>query len=113
MDPRGSHNDLEKLMPIYAANRVDPKDPDAVMFYRFDVTNSLNSGATVSSATWSAPGLTAASVATTSTTTSAKLSGGNDGEDYAVQATVVTSDGETLVLGGMLKVRKATSPRIG
>lgn len=98
-------------MPIYAVNRVDAKDPDGAQFYAFDVSGYLNTGATVSSATWSAPGLTVGSEATTSTTATAKLSGGQDGQDYAVKCTVVTSDGETLVLGGMLSVRVATSPR--
>lgn len=98
-------------MPIYAVNRVDPKDPAAAVFYSFDVAGYLNSGATVSTATWSAPGLTVANPATTSTTAVAKLSGGNHGEDYAVKATITTSDGETLVLGGLLQVRDATIPR--
>ena len=98
-------------MPIYAVNRVDAKDPSGAQFYRFDVSGYLNTSATVSTATWSAPGLTVASESTTSTTATAKLSGGQHGEDYAVTCTITTSDGETLPLGGVLSVRSALVPR--
>lgn len=99
-------------MPIYATNHVDPKDPDGAVFYTFNVSQYLNSGATVSSASWSSPGLTRASETTTSTTATAKFSGGVDGQDYAVVCTITTSDGETIPLGGVLRVRRADVPRV-
>lgn len=91
--------------------RVDAKDPDGAVFYGVNVASYLNSGATVSTASWSAPGLTVASPATTSTTAVAKFSGGQAGEDYSVKCTITTSDGETLVFGGVLSVRSALVPR--
>ena len=100
-------------MPIYATNTVDAKDPDGAVFYGFDVAPYLNTGATVSSASWSSHGLTRASESTTSTTAVAKFSGGQDGQDYAVICTITTSDGETIPLGGVLKVRRADVPRVG
>lgn len=86
-------------------NDVDPKDPAGAVFYGFDLTAALNTGATVSSATWNVPGLTVANEGTTSTTVVAKLSGGVHGEDYAVRVVVTTSDGETHPLAGRLRVR--------
>lgn len=91
--------------------RVDAKDPGAAVFYGVDASAYLNSGATVSTATWSAPGLTVANPATTDTTAVAKFSGGQSGEDYSVSCTLTTSDGETLVFGGVLSVRSAIVPR--
>lgn len=88
-------------------NAVDPKDPGETKVYTMDWTTQLASGATVSTSTWSTPGLTqtAAGIVAGSLQTSVTLSGGTDGQDYPCTNTVATSDGETLVQTGVVRVR--------
>lgn len=96
---------------IYQIGDVDPKDPNEAKFYTMNAAPYLNSGATVSAATWTASGLTFASESTTSTAAVAKISGGVHGQTYPVRVAVTTSDGESLVLVGRLKVLNAAEPR--
>lgn len=96
----------------YAVNAVDPKDPNEAKFYTFNAAPYLNSGATISAATWTCPGLTFASTSTTSSTATAKISGGQDGQDYAILVALTTSDGETIYPPRIiLRVRRADVPR--
>jgi hypothetical protein len=91
---------------------VEPKDPDEAKFYSVRLSNRLNSGATPSSATWTCPGLTFANTSVSSTHAIAKISGGQDGQDYVVVVTVTTSDGETLKPRRLLlSVRRSDTPR--
>lgn len=95
-------------------NAVDPKDPGESKLYTMDWTASLNTGATVSTSTWTVPpGLTnvADAIVTGSKQTSVQISGGTDGQDYEVLNEVTTSDGETLRQAGLLRVRKADRPQ--
>lgn len=59
--------------------------------------------------TWSADGLTVADQAIAALTAIAKLSSGEDGQDYPVTITAHTNDGLTLVEVGILKVRTPQS----
>lgn len=96
---------------IVELGEVDPKDPNAATFYTLNVAPWLNSGATVSDAVWTCPGLTFANETETSSTATAKISGGQDQQDYAIVVTVTTSDSETLLFGLRLKVRRVDTPR--
>lgn len=91
-------------------NAVDPKDPGESKLYTMDWTASLNSGATVSTSSWTIPsGLTKVTdgIVSGALKTTVQLSGGVDGQDYECLNEVVTSDGETLRQSGLLRVRKA------
>ncbi len=92
---------------------VDPKDPDEAKFYTMYAAPRLNASATITSATWSCPGLTFSSGATTAETATIKISGGVAGQTYRPRCVIVTSDGETLVFVGTLDVRKAEAPQPG
>ena len=88
---------------------VDDKDPDATVIYTMDWTNRLNSGATISTSDWTIQvGLTkvTAGIVTGNLKTSVKLSGGTAGTDYTCTNSVTTSDGETLELTGIVRVRE-------
>jgi hypothetical protein len=96
----------------FAVNAVDPKDPNEAKFYTFDGSPYLNTGATISSATWTCPGLTFANQTASGQSATAKISGGQHGEDYAIQLAITTSDGETIYPPRlMLRVRRADVPR--
>lgn len=88
-------------------NRVNPKHPDAIVIYMMDWTTALNPLATISTSTWVVGGLTktADAIVTGSLKTTVTVTGGVDGQDYLLTNTVVTSDGETLVESGQLRVR--------
>lgn len=87
---------------------VDPKDPHETKIYTFDWTNQLNSSATIAGSTWVVTGVTNVqdSIVTGNLSTSIKLSGGVDGQDYICTNRVTTSDGETLERSGLLRVRQ-------
>jgi hypothetical protein len=89
---------------------VEPKHPNSVKFYTMDWTDYLNSGATISSQSWSITpsGLTNVSdaIVTGGLKATIKVSGGVDGTDYQVTNTIVTSDGETEPRTGVIKVRR-------
>jgi hypothetical protein len=87
---------------------VDAKDPNAVEWYEMDWTTYLNDGATISTSTWTVPaGLTVVTdqIKTGNLITQVKFSGGTHGTDYECLNRVTTSDGETLDLTGILRVR--------
>ena len=72
------------------------KDPDAVLDYGFDWSAWLASGETISTSTWTVPtGITKDSDEKGDTSTKIWLSGGEDGETYAIANKVVTSAGRT------------------
>lgn len=97
-------------MSFVPLNAVEPKDPGESKYYTMDWTAKLNSGATVSGSSWVVTGLTNVTdaIVTGSVKTTVKLSGGIDGQDYRCENTVTTSDGETLVQTGVVRVRKAS-----
>lgn len=92
---------------------VDPKDPAEAKFYTMDWTAQLNSGATISTTAWVVPGLTNVtdSIVTGNLKTTIKLSAGVDGQDYPCTNTITTSDGETLVQTGVVRVRRSVNPQ--
>jgi len=98
-------------MPIFPfrPDAVDAKDPDETKFYYMDWEPYINDGATVSTSTWLIQsGLTSADPTITvgSLKTRITLSGGISGADYQCRNTAVTSDGETLQLTGVVRVRE-------
>lgn len=74
-----------------------PKDPEEELTFRFDYTDLLDDGDTVSSSSWSASGVTVADDDMTSTTTTVKLTGGTLGTKNKVKNTVITTNGEKIV----------------
>jgi hypothetical protein len=86
-------------------NDVDAKDPDEVKYYGMDWTDHLNTGATVSTSTWTATGLTVGADSISSPHTLVLLSGGTHRSNYTVTNRITTSDGETLERAGILRVR--------
>jgi hypothetical protein len=86
----------------------DPKDPAATAFYSMSWAEELTSGSTIATSTWRVSGVVreADSISDDLLSTTILISGGVDGQDYACENTVTTSDGETLVRTGTLKVRK-------
>lgn len=80
------------------------KDPSEVKGYTFDFTPMLDDlGVTISSVTsvTAATGLTVDTFANTTKKVTAVYSGGTAGTEYKVRATIVTSNGYTLV-GSMI-----------
>jgi hypothetical protein len=94
-------------MSTLSLTGVEPKDPGESAIYTMDWTAFLNSGATISTSTWTATGLTVVTsgIVTGNLKTSVKISGGVDGQDYEPVNEIVTSDGETLRRSGVLPVR--------
>lgn len=75
------------------------KDPDETIDYVIDWTRRLNAAGgttvTVSSASHTVDaGITMVSESTTDSTTSVRLSGGSDGNQYKVEVLMTTSGGE-------------------
>ena len=68
------------------------KDPDATLDYTLDFTEWLDAD-TLSTATWSAPGVTVVSSSTTTTTATVWISGGTAGKVYQVRCRVTTAGG--------------------
>lgn len=72
------------------------KDPDAVLDYGFDWSEWLQTGETLSSATWTIPsGITKSSQQESSTGTVIWLSGGTAGTNYNISCKIVTSANRT------------------
>lgn len=72
------------------------KDPNAVLDYGFDWSSWLQTGETISSATWTVPtGITKTSQTESTTETIVWLSGGTAGTSYDVSCRIVTSQGRT------------------
>lgn len=83
------------------------KDPDETVLYGIDFADRLDSGASLSVATWTvAPaGLAQSSATVDGTTASVKLSGGALGDAFLVTCRATTSDGQTLEETAILEIR--------
>jgi hypothetical protein len=97
-------------MPL--APEIVYKDADEVRVVTFDFTNDLNTSATISTivSIVASPALGAPTFANNSIVGSGvntKVSGGSNATDYTVVCTITTSDGETLELSGILRVRSS------
>lgn len=71
------------------------KDPDAVLDYSFDWSLWLANSETISTSTFSAVGLTINSDSKTTTSTTAWISGGADGNVYQLSNKITTNQGRT------------------
>ncbi len=88
-------------MPIYHSDSacpvdVSPKDPDAVLDYRFDwkANGYLEAGETIDSYTITAPvGITVDSHSQAAGVVRVWLSGGTAGQQYAIACRITTSGG--------------------
>lgn len=92
----------------FASDAVEPKHPDESAIYSMDWSRHLNSGATISTSSWTVDtGLTKVGegIVSGNTKTSVQVSGGQPGTEYACTNTVVTSDGETKKRIGIVRVR--------
>ncbi len=69
------------------------QDKDEAVSHTVNWTRDLHGG-TISSVTWSTSGMTNESQTNTSTTASARLSGGTPGTDYRITCAITTSLGE-------------------
>ena len=69
------------------------KDPDAVLDYQFNWGDWLGADTIASHTVTAATGLTVDSSTATSTTVTAWLSGGTEGETYSVTCHIVTAAG--------------------
>lgn len=69
------------------------KDPDAVLDYEFDWSAWLGTDTIATHTVTAAAGLTVDSTEATTTTVTARLSGGTDGASYAVTCHIVTAAG--------------------
>jgi hypothetical protein len=89
-------------------NPVEDKDPTEDKLYTMDWSAGLSPSTTISTSSWAiAPsGLTNASAAvvTGNLKTSIRVSGGVSGVDYILTNTVTTSDSQTLVNRGIVRV---------
>ena len=96
-------------MATLTSKNVIPKQPTEIINVSMDFSGWLGTGVTLSSPTEShIPNdgdLSIASLAVVGQTVVMTLSGGVSGTTYRVQITVDTSDGQTLVGDGSLKVR--------
>lgn len=84
------------------------KQPSEVLNCSMDFTNYVNSSSiTISSPslTVSPSGLTLGSPTVDGLFVEFTVSGGTDGYNYRIQCTVTTSDNETLIGDGIMKVR--------
>lgn len=90
------------------------KQPDESRLYDVPFTGLLRTGDTVSSASVSqekqgnvagSSDLTLGSVANDTTSAQVRISGGTDGEDYKLEFKATTTNGDTLEMDVMIKVR--------
>src|SRR5215212_5077290 len=71
------------------------KDPNSVELYTLDWTPHLGSGESITASTWTSPsGITVVDDDFTGTSTTLKLSGGTNGNEYYFTNHVVTAEGE-------------------
>lgn len=90
------------------------KDPEAEKTFGFNWANELASGDTIESSAWEVetpdgdppPSLAEETNDFTDTTTSIRVSGGQERATYMLKNTVVTVNGDTLVKRLMLDVEK-------
>jgi hypothetical protein len=72
------------------------KDPAAVLDYRVDWSDWLETGDTIESSMWTvSPGLTQTFVTFDGTSATVWLAGGSAGSDYQLTNRIVTTDGRT------------------
>lgn len=75
---------------------VYTKDPVAILDYTVDWSTWLVGGETIVSATWTVPaGLTKVENSNTTTSATARISGGQVGSIYELACVVVTSSGQS------------------
>ena len=75
----------------------DPKDPNDVDDFVWDWSNRLGTGETISSAVFVVPtGITKDSQANTTTTATARLSGGKVGGKYSITCRITSNLGRIL-----------------
>jgi hypothetical protein len=71
------------------------QDPSDVLDYTVDWSNVLVGGETISTSSWTAPGLTITGEVSGTTTVTAFLAGGTDGTQYVVTNQITTSASRT------------------
>lgn len=81
------------------------KTPAGVVAYTVDFTGALESGETLSTATWSEGGLTAGGTTQATPLTSITLSGGTADSNYLVSVSVTTSASRTVSATFTVQVR--------
>jgi hypothetical protein len=67
-----------------------------VIDFTIDWSEHLQTGVTITSATWSVGGLTGSNEGTTASSATKRVGGGTAGADYPVTCTIVKSNGETV-----------------
>ena len=91
---------------------VDPvrKDPNTAENFGIDWSTRPLGVLTISASVWEAPaGITIDDDAFTTTTTTVKISGGTDGEDYTLTNTVTLSDTQTSIAVLPVQIRTVQS----
>lgn len=84
-----------------------PKDPDAVLDYRWDWSVWLKTGETISTVTWDVPaGITQQSHSDDTSSATIWLTGGTVGKNYLVTCRIVTSSGRTDDRSQLIPVRQ-------
>ena len=92
-----------------AVPKWDPKDPNDIIDLWIDWTNVLPAGVTIASQTITLPtGITVVSSSFTNTWTRVRLSGGTNGNSYAINCAVTGSDGEIFNMLPTLQVSTRT-----
>jgi hypothetical protein len=83
------------------------KDPDEAVLYGIDFVDRVDSGVTLSAATWTIlpVGLTQSAQLVAGTQASLRLAGGALGDAYLVTCRATTSDGQTLDETAILEIR--------
>lgn len=89
MKPQGFFRRADDLAGVF-------KVPADVIDFTIDWSEHLRVGVTVSSATWTAPGLTMSNEGTTSSTATRRIASGTAGTDYPVTCTMTKSNGEII-----------------
>lgn len=74
------------------------KDPDETLDFGLDLTDWLETGATIASGSWAVgTGMTEVSESTSSPTSAVMVSGGTATNVYTLKGTITDSDGRVLV----------------
>ena len=94
-------------MSCLTSSTVILKQPSEVRNYSMDFSAILETGVTIStqSVSISPTDVTSSSVSSSDGIVYFTLTGGTAGKNYTVQVTITTSDSQTLVGEGLLKVR--------
>lgn len=90
MKPVGFFRRVDDLAGIY-------KVPNETVDYSLDWTSELQTGQTISSASWTVPaGLTSSSAGVSGAVTTRRIAGGTAGTDYKVVCAITKSNGEVV-----------------